>query len=115
MTSPAQARRSSWLRRTRLATTWIAAAAAAATLLIAVAVGSASPSKRAVAPSRSASRQRPAAVLARTVPLHRKRARAHVRAAVRQKATVAHAAPAVRPAPPAPAPPVAPVAVSGGS
>ncbi len=118
MRKHAEARRTSWLRRVRLLTGWIAAFAAAAALLIAAVVGSASPSRKTAAPS--VSQPRHAAARKRAVPLR------HIDRVARKRATTPahHHAPAARvrtpvkqvQAPvqaPAPAPP--PVVVSGGS
>jgi hypothetical protein len=118
MRNDAEARRTRWLRRTRLLTGWIAAVAAAAALLIAAVVGSASPVRK--TPISGGSGPRHAAARKRAVPLR------HIDRVARKRATTPahHHAPAARvrtpvkqvQAPvqaPAPAPP--PVVVSGGS
>jgi hypothetical protein len=125
MRNAAQARRAIWLRRTRLATGWIAALATVATLLIAAVAGSASTAKKvalSLPPSHPA--RRSAALSARiVVRRHDARSsarRVHAHAPARHAATVVrvrakpvHVAPAPAPTP-AP-PPAPPVVVSGGS
>ena len=127
----AQARRSTWLRRTRAITVWVAALATVATLLIAAVAGSASPPKR-VATALYAPRRLQSAVAiraaraARAHRLHRHHVavvRKHVAVVKRHKAAPKVSAPAPTPTPtptpppaPTPAPPApAPVVVSGGS
>jgi hypothetical protein len=110
MPSAAHRHRSTWLRRTRAITAWIAALAATATLLIAAVVGSASTTKKGIAHVQ----QRPRVRAARPAPtarvVHRTRTHHHHVTKARVQPNAAPAA-----TPPAPAPAVAPVVVSGGS
>lgn len=122
----AQARRSTWLRRTRAITGWVAALATVATLLIAAVAGSASPPKR-VATALYVPRRQRSTVLIGSIHAtsahrrHRHRAvvvRKHVAVVKRHKVVPKVSAPAPAPTPPpapTPAPPAAPVVVSGGS
>jgi hypothetical protein len=115
MPTTAQRHRSTWLRRTRAITGWIAALAATATLLIAAVVGSASTTKKVIVHVQQRPRVR-AAQHARTVRIVR-HARAH-HTVHHHHVAKPHVTPSTTPAaptPPAPAPAVAPVVVSGGS
>ena len=106
MPTAAQRHRSTWLRRTRAITGWIAALAATATLLIAAVVGGASTTKKVIART---------AQPARTVRVvHRTRAHPAHRHHVAKPKVTPNATP-VAAAPPAAAPAAAPVVVSGGS
>lgn len=121
-----QARRSVWLRRTRLLTGWIAAAAVVATLCIAAIAASASSSKKPA--SKLIGSAGPLAAPHRVLRLRYRKPGVHMvrvdaprrtRHVAKHHATppAAHVAapPVAVVQAPAPAPPVAPVAVSGGS
>jgi hypothetical protein len=117
MRNAAQARRAIWLRRTRLATSWIAVVATVATLLIAALAASASTAKKVTLPLPAARRRLAFHVQAHAVHVHFRQPTRRESSAptVRRKP-----APVVRPKPvvvaPAPVPsPVVPVVVSGGS
>ncbi|MDX6564343.1 MAG: hypothetical protein QOE10_5 [Gaiellales bacterium] len=111
MPSAAHRHRSTWLRRTRAVTAWIAALAATATLLIAAVVGSASTTKKGIAHVQQRPRVRAAQRASTAQVVHRTRTHHHHVT----KARVQPSVPAAATTPPAPAPAVAPVVVSGGS
>lgn len=130
----AQARRSTWLRRTRAITGWVAAFATVATLLIAAVAGSASPPKRVATALYAPRRLQSAVVVGSVHTTNAQRARRHRAVVVRTHVPVVKShkvAPKVSAPPPAPtptptptptpppaptpAPPAAPVVVSGGS
>lgn len=111
MPSAAHRHRSTWLRRTRAITAWVAALAATATLLIAAVVGSASTTKKGIAHVQQRPRVRAALPVSTARAVQRTRTRHHHVTKARVKPSVP---PAVTTAP-APAPAVAPVVVSGGS
>jgi hypothetical protein len=109
----AQDRRSTWLRRTRAITAWVAAVSAVATLLIAAVAGSASPPKRVATALYAPRRPRTTVVIGTVHPARAHRVHRH-RAVLRNRVhrVKTHAATAKAPTP---APPVAPIVVSGGS
>jgi hypothetical protein len=115
----ALARRSTWLRRTRAITGWVAAFATVATLLIAAVAGSASPPKRVVTALYAPRRLQSTVVIGavhrvRVHRVHRRRAVLGNRVQRVQTYEAKAKAKAKAPAP-TPAPPVAPIVVSGGS
>jgi hypothetical protein len=113
----AQARRSTWLRRTRAITGWVAALATVAALLIAAVAGSASPPKRVATALYAPMRLQSAVVIGSVHPARAHRLHRHRAVVVRKHIPVVkpHKAAPTPPPAPTPAPPAAAVVVSGGS